>query len=370
MKVTSVILLLCIIGSAFAQICSITKCAKGGELCGYPVSNTTRVDCRGDSYCRYAGSRESSGVCHPTAKLGDSCDVASCESSTTCYDASISGDGSYRICAAKQPNINFKNPGDSCDYELQCSFNSPYSSSSPDNVNLCRSGRCKHIKNGEFCNDDKQCNYNGAYCGNDRLCHKYINDGGACNLNDQTGDGCGKVWKSRCMPNSMNGNAGTCRKYHSVKEGQFCRSTDDCKEGLYCEDRSDSSSNYGTCYKPIKTATLGKPCTASANCTLTNYESCQCVGESQQCIVSGLRPSGFHDANYDAYECGRKNGCGGDFTCLKDKCKSQTCRLYKVNQKLDTATVSCSYEGLCNSAFALVASPILAFLAFVVVFAL
>lgn len=34
------------------------------------------------------------------------------------------------------------------------------------------------------------------------------------------------------------------------------------------------------------------------------------------------------------------------------------------------ASVSCQYEGICNSAFSLVASPVLALLAFIVVMAL
>lgn len=392
MKVTSAIVLFCCLGLALAQFptCTERQCVKAEEVCGW-ISNLTFTNCRSDSYCTYSNTgsfdEDGTGICRVPLRIGESCSGSGidgvCESGTSCLG---------NVCAAKSPfgsGSGFLYPGESCDYNMECIYNSPYvgSAGTKDSENLCN-GKCKSIKRGDYCTaNNGQCNYNKDYCGRKNLCEKYIKDGDACFFNDVTSSGCGKVDRT-CVPNGLNGNAGTCRKRHSQGKTQYCKSIDDCKEGLYCN-RFDGNS-YGVCLEPYKTETLNKPC-PSANvtifngCNTTNFETCACTtkGESK-CIVASLRPKGYHGAFYDLEECTRKHNCDTSdveegFACIKEHCKGKTCKMYKTLQKHESGfgstsfamfANSCAFEGLCNSAFTLVASPILALLAFIVVFAL
>jgi len=374
------ILLLCVIACATAQFtCNVRTCVKSGEICN--ANNT--IACRSDSQCMSAGS--DTGICMEPPRLGDSCDTISgspsCESGTTCRTT-----GENMICGLNAPSTFYLYPGEGCNDDLQCSYSSPYGGD--DAIDLCRSGKCHHIKRGHYCTGSNQCSYNSDYCGRDRRCTKYIKSGQPCYFSDETGNrpsaydgasGCGKNHENRCMPNALNGDAGTCQKVQSQEEGEYCATYTDCKKGLYCITTPGNS--FGTCTKPAASSTLNQPCnplliTSGPLCDRDGLEVCTCTDEGlNKCLPDYSRvDEGAWEKNQDLRVCTRKKGCTGTqagFTCTKDKCKSQSCSYYKAQRKLKTSnSIACGSEGLCNSAFTLVASPVLALLAFVVFFAL
>lgn len=388
MKVT-VLLVICLVGCAFAQLtplatCSDNECVKAGEVCGFSALNVS-IGCGADSRCTFSGgvtSTPNTGICRAPLKLGDYCrdsvSLGTCESGTICV---ADRDDNF-ICAVTNPISGSKYyPGEKCNYNVQCNYNSPFSGSlgTRDSENLCSNGKCKHIKNGDYCNGNNQCDYTSSYCGRTNVCEKYIKEGSACFFNDDSAGGCGPSGGNRiCIPNGQEGSAGTCRKTYSQKEDQFCGDFSHCQVGMTCNKNTGAgSSNNGVCFKPMKTNTLNQPCpnatvddTVNNNngCNRTNLETCTCTQDGTYLCLASVNQNRDKDAWKQA-ECIRKHYCDGvgDLTCIKKHCKSITCDLYKRGRKHNLAAKrTCYYEGLCNSAFTLVASPILALIAFVV----
>jgi hypothetical protein len=349
----------------FDFTCPKTTCVKDLEICGsvnYTANVPTNADCRSDSVCTatfdsFTQKVTRNGICLPPARLGSPCASQDCEEGTTCRNG---------YCAVSGLRIQYRNPGEKCSNNEECTFSSPVSFS--DN-NLCRSGKCRYIKNGGYCTGDNQCEFDKSYCGRSNRCEKLIKKGNACFLDDATSNGCGR--RSWCNPNAPGENAGTCTRRYSLKEGQYCTDygtsdgyTRQCKEGLYCKRQTNADFVvFGVCTKPISTPTLGQLCPLGL-CNNDNKETCTCTEKSdvKTCQVL-VRPKGYGDADWDKTECGRKKCPNGFVSCLRDKCSKQNCKTYKLDKKM--GGFYCGGETYCNSAFSLSSVS----LSFVAVFA-
>lgn len=388
MKSIVALLVLAFAAIAFTQFppappaCPVTTCVKAGSVCN--TSPFTLISCRGDSYCNKTSpfSNVTTGICLVPKKVGESC-YSNIEGTTECVDGTDckqASDGNS-TCALESPIYNYLYPGESCKGDLQCIDNNP-DPGTDGSKDLCKSGNCKSVKNGDYCVQQlsgqayDQCHYGKSYCSNANRCEKNIKKGGACSTVDQTQYGCGKSDERSCMPNALTGTDGTCQDFVSRKVGEVCRDINDCQEGLFCS--RNFTSSRGFCVQPNNASpTVRRPCNDSSSvCNSDNAEQCVCVKGSgtaqptQLCLVR-VYPKGYYKAQRDYNRCKRLNGCNGVFGCEKSgACKSQYCKFSDFAAKDDAYNVDCEYEGVCNSAFALFASPFLALLAFLAVFAL